>query len=284
MKRKALGLFATFFKIGAFTFGGGYAMIPLIQREIVDKKQWATNEDLLDIIAIAESTPGPIAVNAATFIGSKIDGFFGALFATLGVVLPSFITILAVSFAIAQFEHIKIVQYAFTGIRAAVLALIIRALATMYKECPKSPLSYIIAAAAFFVAAFTSINTIFIILGCAAVGLAVHLVFNTKTERRGKANDFHRIILHIFQDWLVYCRRRICNAPAYQNGSSQQGLADGGGNCEFHCRERKHTGAVRSQYCNLYRFCPRRGSRGSLCNARSCASVVSDYSCDCAML
>ena len=72
MKRKALGLFATFFKIGAFTFGGGYAMIPLIQREIVDKKQWATNEDLLDIIAIAESTPGPIAVNAATFIGSKI--------------------------------------------------------------------------------------------------------------------------------------------------------------------------------------------------------------------
>ena len=139
-------------------------MIPLIQREIVDKKQWATNEDLLDIIAIAESTPGPIAVNAATFIGSKIDGFLGALFATLGVVLPSFITILAVSFAIAQFEHIKIVQYAFTGIRAAVLALIIRALATMYKECPKSPLSYIIAAAAFFVAAFTSINTIFIIL------------------------------------------------------------------------------------------------------------------------
>ena len=120
MKRKALGLFATFFKIGAFTFGGGYAMIPLIQREIVDKKQWATNEDLLDIIAIAESTPGPIAVNAATFIGSKIDGFFGALFATLGVVLPSFITIFAVSFAIAQFEHIKLVQYAFTGIRAAV--------------------------------------------------------------------------------------------------------------------------------------------------------------------
>lgn len=150
VKRKALGLFTTFFKIGAFTFGGGYAMIPLIQREIVDKKQWATNEDLLDIIAIAESTPGPIAVNAATFIGSKIDGFFGALFATLGVVLPSFITILAVSFAIAQFEHIKIVQYAFTGIRAAVLALIIRALAAMYKECPKSPLSYIIAAAAFF--------------------------------------------------------------------------------------------------------------------------------------
>ena len=106
--------------------------------------------------------------------------------APAGVVLPSFITILAVSFAIAQFEHIKIVQYAFTGIRAAVLALIIRALAAMYKECPKSPLSYIIAAAAFFVAAFTSINTIFIILGCAAVGLAVHLVFNTKNGKAGE--------------------------------------------------------------------------------------------------
>lgn len=125
-------------------------------------------------------------MNAATFIGSKIDGFFGALFATLGVVLPSFITIFAVSFAIAQFEHIKIVQYAFMGIRAAVLALIIRALAAMYKECPKSPLSYIIAAAAFFVAAFTSINTIFIILGCAAVGLAVHLIFNTKNGKAGE--------------------------------------------------------------------------------------------------
>ena len=154
---------------------------------------------MLDIIAIAESTPGPIAVNAATFIGSKIDGFFGALFATLGVVLPSFITILAVSFAIAQFEHIKLVQYAFTGIRAAVLALIIRALAAMYKECPKSPLSYIIAAAAFFVAAFTSINTIFIILGCAAVGLAVHLVFNTKNGRRGRQMIFIELFFTFFK-------------------------------------------------------------------------------------
>lgn len=217
VKRKALGLFTTFFKIGAFTFGGGYAMIPLIQREIVDKKQWATNEDLLDIIAIAESTPGPIAVNAATFIGSKIDGFFGALFATLGVVLPSFITILAVSFAIAQFEHIKLVQYAFTGIRAAVLALIIRALATMYKECPKSPLSYIIAAAAFLLQHLQA-STRFLSYSAVLRSALLYIWYLIqKTERRGKANDFHRIILHIFQDWLVYCRRRICNAPAYQN-------------------------------------------------------------------
>lgn len=186
VSRKALGLFGTFFKIGAFTFGGGYAMIPLIQREIVENKQWATNEDLLDIIAIAESTPGPIAVNAATFIGSKIDGFFGAVCATFGVVLPSFVVILAISFALQQFESIKAVQYAFAGIRAAVLALIIRALMSMHRECPKSLLSYIIAAAAFGLAAFTNLNTIFIILGCAAAGLIVHLTINAKRGENDK--------------------------------------------------------------------------------------------------
>ena len=133
MKRKALGLFATFFKIGAFTFGGGYAMIPLIQREIVDKKQWATNEDLLDIIAIAESTPGPIAVNAATFIGSKIDGFFGALFATLGVVLPSFLIILAIARCYKKFKSSKIVAGLMSGLKPAVIGLIAAAVLTVGK-------------------------------------------------------------------------------------------------------------------------------------------------------
>ena len=133
VKRKALGLFATFFKIGAFTFGGGYAMIPLIQREIVDKKQWATNEDLLDIIAIAESTPGPIAVNAATFIGSKIDGFFGALFATLGVVLPSFLIILAIARCYKKFKSSKIVAGLMSGLKPAVIGLIAAAVLTVGK-------------------------------------------------------------------------------------------------------------------------------------------------------
>ena len=91
-------LFATFFKIGLFTFGGGYAMIPLIQRETVENKGWVTEDDILEIVAIAESTPGPIAINTATFVGSKTRGFWGAFFATLGVILPSFIIIFLISF------------------------------------------------------------------------------------------------------------------------------------------------------------------------------------------
>ena len=94
-RSRALTLFLTFFKIGAFTFGGGYAMLPLIQREIVEKRKWITNDDILEVVAIAESTPGPIAVNSATFVGYRTGGFSGALLATLGVVLPSFAVILS---------------------------------------------------------------------------------------------------------------------------------------------------------------------------------------------
>ncbi len=93
-------LFSTFFKIGAFTFGGGYAMIPLIQREIAEKRKWITEDDILDIIAIAESTPGPIAVNSATFVGYKVAGFWGAFVSTLGVVLPSFVIITVIAYVL----------------------------------------------------------------------------------------------------------------------------------------------------------------------------------------
>ncbi|MBQ1988903.1 MAG: chromate transporter, partial [Clostridia bacterium] len=96
--KKALQLFLTFFKIGAFTFGGGYAMIPLIQKEVVEEKKWITDDDILEIIAIAESTPGPIAINSATFVGYRVCGFWGSFFSTLGVVLPSFVIILIISF------------------------------------------------------------------------------------------------------------------------------------------------------------------------------------------
>ena len=132
-RSRALTLFLTFFKIGAFTFGGGYAMLPLIQREIVEKRKWITNDDILEVVAIAESTPGPIAVNSATFVGYRTGGFSGALLATLGVVLPSFAVILAISFVLREFESLKAVQYAFSGIRAGVLALVLKALWSMYK-------------------------------------------------------------------------------------------------------------------------------------------------------
>ena len=93
--KKALQLFVTFFKIGAFTFGGGYAMIPLISKEVVENKKWITDDDILEIVAIAESTPGPIAINSATFVGYKVCGFWGSFCTTLGVVLPSFAIIFA---------------------------------------------------------------------------------------------------------------------------------------------------------------------------------------------
>lgn len=168
---KILQLFFTFLKIGAFTFGGGYAMIPLIQKEIAEKKKWITDQEILEIVAVAESTPGPIAVNAATFVGFHICGFWGAAAATLGVALPSFFIILAVSFLIKQFEQIKAVQYAFRGIRACVLALMIKALWSMYKQCPKNLFSYVVIGIVFVSAAFLGVPVFLLIIGCAGLGL-----------------------------------------------------------------------------------------------------------------
>ena len=169
-------LFLTFLKIGAFTFGGGYAMIPLIQREVVEKNKWLTDEDILDIIAIAESTPGPIAINSATFVGYKAAGFFGAFFCTLGVVLPSFFIIIAISFVLEQFESLTTVQYAFDGIRAGVLALIVKALFNMYKKCPKGWVSYVVMAGAFAAVVVFDINVLLVIIGCAVFGLVTSLL------------------------------------------------------------------------------------------------------------
>ena len=184
MRGKKIGsLFLTFLKIGAFTFGGGYAMIPLIQKEVVEKKKWMEDKDILDIVAIAESTPGPIAINSATFVGHEVAGFWGAFAATFGVVLPSFLIILAISYVLRQFQHIRAVQYAFNGIRAGVLAMIIKALVSMYRQCPKSKISYMIAGAAFAVAVFLDVNVLLIIIGCAMAGL----ISSAYAERRNQA-------------------------------------------------------------------------------------------------
>lgn len=180
-KRKIGALFLSFLKIGAFTFGGGYAMIPLIQREIAENKKWITDEDILDIVTISESTPGPIAINMATFVGKKVAGFWGAFFSTLGVVLPSFVIISVISLVLKEFENFKPVKYAFNGIRVGVLALIFKALYSMYKQSPKKIISYIIMAFAFIMAVFTDINVIFIIIACAVTGLIYSLI----AERRG---------------------------------------------------------------------------------------------------
>lgn len=120
-----LKLFWEFFKIGLFTFGGGYAMIPLIEKEIVNKYHWLTMEQFTDLIAIAEMTPGPIAVNSATFVGYKVAKFWGAAVSTIGVVLPSFLIIWAVASVFFSFQSNQIVKAAFKGLRPAVLGLVI---------------------------------------------------------------------------------------------------------------------------------------------------------------
>lgn len=170
-KNLLLSLFITFFKIGAFTFGGGYAMIPIIQREIAENRKWLSDDDILDIIAVAESTPGPIAINSATFVGYKIAGFWGAFFSTFAVVLPSFVIISLISYLLKEFSSIRAVSYAFFGIRAAVLALLLRALWLMYAKCPKNAVSYVIIAVSFILSAFFDINLIYVIIICALLGL-----------------------------------------------------------------------------------------------------------------
>ena len=175
-------LFATFFKIGAFTFGGGYAMIPLIQHEAVEKHGWVTDDDILEIIAIAESTPGPIAINSATFVGYRTCGVLGSLCATLGVVLPSFGIILAISYVLREFQQIKAVQYAFNGIRAGVLALLFKALWSMYKKSPKGWASYVVMGGAFVLTAFAKVNVFIVIIACAVFGL----VTSTMMQRRAQ--------------------------------------------------------------------------------------------------
>ena len=183
MKRsyKDLGkVFATFFKIGAFTFGGGYAMIPLIQKETVENHKWITEDDILEIIAIAESTPGPIAINSATFVGYRTCGVLGAAAATAGVVLPSFLIILGISYVLREFQEMKAVQYAFNGIRAGVLALLFKALWGMYKKSPKGWAAYVVMAGAFLLTAICNVNVLYVIIGCAVFGLVTSLL----AERR----------------------------------------------------------------------------------------------------
>lgn len=183
-KTKSLwSLFTTFFKIGAFTFGGGYAMIPLIQREVVEKHGWATDEDILEIFAIAESTPGPIAINSATFIGSRVGGTLCSACATFGVVLPSYLIISVIALILRNFLSYDPIRYAFFGIRAGVLALVLKSLWTMAKKCPKKTLAYAVAAAAFLVSALFDINVLFIIIGAALLGIITYLIGEGRAQK-----------------------------------------------------------------------------------------------------
>lgn len=132
-----LDLFLTFAKVGVCTFGGGYAMLPILQREIVEKKQWATEDELADYYAVGQCTPGVIAVNVATFVGTKRTGVGGGIIASLGVVFPSVVIILAIAAFLQNFMHIPWVGHAFSGIRAGVVALILSSVIKLFKGAVK---------------------------------------------------------------------------------------------------------------------------------------------------
>jgi len=190
MMKLLLDLFLTFSKIGLFTFGGGYAMIPLIENVCVTKKEWITHEEMMDITVIAESTPGPIAINCATYVGSKKKGFWGAVMATLGVTLPSFLIILLISFFLDRFLEIKWVASAFKGIKIAVGILILDAAVKMIVKMKKKALSIIILSAAFIammlINAFAlRVSTIVLMLASALAGLFVYLI---KRHKNGEAS------------------------------------------------------------------------------------------------
>ena len=123
--QKSLNLFWSFFKVGVFTFGGGYAMVPLIEKEVVDRRAWIDREEFLDLLTLAQTSPGPLALNTAVFVGYKIDRYRGAFSSVLGVVVPSFVIILLVALFFVSFEHEPVVEAVFKGMRPAVVALIL---------------------------------------------------------------------------------------------------------------------------------------------------------------
>ncbi|MBQ3046433.1 MAG: chromate transporter [Clostridia bacterium] len=187
--KRVLRLFLAMFKIGLFTFGGGYAMIAIIEREIVEKKQWINHDEFVDLIAIAESTPGPLAINSATYVGYKIAGVLGSVFATLGVVLPSFIIIFIISLFFDAFLAIEWVAYAFRGIQAAVAFLILNAGIKMLKNVKKSVFGIIMTSLTVLCFVTLSLlavsfSSIFYILIGGVVGLTAYLITYIKTRKQ----------------------------------------------------------------------------------------------------
>lgn len=191
---KYLKLFLVMLKIGLFTFGGGYAMIALIQSELVSKRKWLNDGEFADMVAIAESTPGPVAINAATYVGYKTGGFLGALIATVGVVLPSFAIIFLISLFFNEFLTIRWVAAAFSGIRVCVVFLIFSAGAKMFSGIKKSPLNLVILGATFacmllFSLFSVNFSSVFYILASGVLGLVFYLVCFTKDRLKKKRGE-----------------------------------------------------------------------------------------------
>ena len=190
-KLKTYGLlFLTFFKIGLFTFGGGYAMISLLENEFVERKKWLDHDEFMNIIVIAESTPGPVAINSATYIGYKVGGVFGSSLATLGVCIPSFVIIYIISLFFDRFMQLELVAAAFKGIQVCVVYLIFSAGLKMFKKMEKKPLPIILMSLTIILMVLFSLfavkfSTIFYIIAGALVGLCAYFVKTLSQKKEG---------------------------------------------------------------------------------------------------
>ena len=178
-------LFAAFMRIGAFTFGGGYAMLPMLERECVEKTGWVERDELLDYFAIGQCTPGVIAVNTATFIGKKQRGFWGAFVATAGVVLPSFLIICALTALISGFAQIRWVRYALRGIRVAVGVLILNTVIKLIRQKVNSLFGIILCVLSFAVVVqpFIDISPVFVVIAAALAGIARGFILEKKEKK-----------------------------------------------------------------------------------------------------
>ena len=178
--KELFSLFFAFARIGGFTFGGGYAMLPMLTKEVVEKNKWATEDEIMDYYAIGQCTPGIIAVNTATFIGYKTKGVLGAIFATFGVIAPSIVIIAIIAACLQNFAELEIVKNAFGGIRAAVCVLIYNAVQKLVKKAIIDKCTMVICVVVTILSLFTSISPIFIVLFAGIVGYLAK-----KFERKG---------------------------------------------------------------------------------------------------
>ena len=169
--KQLLQLFLAFARVGVMTFGGGYAMIPILEREIVDRQGWASSEELMDYYAVGQCTPGVIAVNTATFIGYKLAGPLGGVFATLGVVFPSLVIITVIAGVLTRFADIPAVKSAFAAIRVCVCVLIFNAVLKLWKGAVKDKAGLCLFLLVFVLSIFLDISPVFYVLFCAVAGI-----------------------------------------------------------------------------------------------------------------
>ncbi|MBR2041724.1 MAG: chromate transporter [Oscillospiraceae bacterium] len=174
--KELLELFLAFARIGGLTFGGGYSMLPMLQREVVEKKGWATEAELMDYFAVGQCLPGVIAVNTAVFIGSKVKGLAGAVAASLGVISPSIIIILAIASLIQNFSDLPIVQYAFSGIRVGVCVLIFTSVFKLFKKAIIDKFTLILFSAVLILSVFTDISPVLFVVIAAFLGIIASLL------------------------------------------------------------------------------------------------------------